>query len=328
MSYLDKTKLTDIYGNEVESTILGQLRVTNEVRLAGGIFNGGVLDPNFFSNTNSNGGTSIVTNNELALTLTTASNSSANVQSNSVARFIGNESNYFRGTFRITDSGAVNNIRQWGPFLGTVTPTDGYFYQLSGTTFSVGYSIGGALTVVNNGSFNGTSNTYVLDANYHTYEVYYTEGVVLFTIDEVVIHKFEGGTTAFSNTIHLKPNIININTGVGSAVTIRSLLLTISRLGELKTQQKTAYLTTGTTTLKTIIGSLHVLIFSGIASGATVTLYDNTSGTAPILWASGAMTLGSQANNFPFSLDFGNYQFATGLTVVITGTVSLTCIYE
>lgn len=131
-----KTTLVDEYNNEIEGTMLNQLKVAESHRLAGGIFNDGALDTNYFSATVSANGTVAVTNGEAILSTTTDANSSTQLTSVAVARYIGANSNYFRAILRLPDAGAVNNVRKWGATTGAA-PTDGYYFQLSGTAFSI-----------------------------------------------------------------------------------------------------------------------------------------------------------------------------------------------
>ena len=87
--------------------------------------------------------------------------------------------------FRLADTGTANVRRQWG-LLGCTMPTitDGVYFQLNGTTFSIVTLKGTSATVINSGSFNGhLGYAYALDTNNHTYQIQYNNAKVQFIID-------------------------------------------------------------------------------------------------------------------------------------------------
>jgi hypothetical protein len=101
---------------------------------------------------------------------------------------------------------------------------------------------------------------------------------------------------------------------------------TIVRMGQAQTVPQWKYIAaTGTLTCKLSQGSLHSIIIGGVVSGAIVTVYDQTTGASPVIWASGAMP----NNTNPFAIDFKGMPFFTGLVVVVSAqNASVTVIYE
>lgn len=322
MSYFKKIFITDDYGNDVEATMMNQLKVAESYRLSGGVFNGSAVDTNFYTNIDANGGSCAVSNAELTCAVTTTSGSSTQIYGNAIARYMGGNMNYYRAVFRLGDTGAANNVRTWGVY-NILPSTDGLFFQLSNTTFSIVSRKASSNTVVNSGSFNGdgtkSSLSWTVDTNYHTFEIYITHIRAMFVIDGTPIHTIIATTTTMCGTFHLRPVVTNINTGVGSAVSCYSSVMTISRYGT-PSSQPVGYYQAGTTagvTLKTGPGAIHAINISGVSNNANVTIYDNTAASGTVLYSTGSMS----ANTVPFTVELdgtGALQFNTGLTLVIS----------
>jgi hypothetical protein len=326
MSIFKKTTLVDEYGNEVEATMLNQLKVAESNRLAGGVFNvvtnGDAPDTNFWTVANTAGGTTVVTNSEGILTLTTSSGSATQLQSKGLARYMGANSNYYRSVLRLS-VGAVNNVRRWGASTGN-SPTDGMMFELSDTTFSIVTRKAGTDTKVSSGSFNGdgtkTSQSYSLDTNYHTFEIYYTNKKVMFVIDGTPIHTVTATTTPYIGTHHLRPTASNINTGVGSACTMGILVATISRLGVIASQSKVLNLTTGNTLLKIGPGFLHQVDINSLDS-KIITVYDGTTAGGTLIGTvdTTKASIGPMLTSIPFEV---------GLYITLSGATNITVVYE
>ena len=210
------------------------------------------------------------------------------------------------------------------------TLTDGFFFQLSGTTFSVVTAIGGTLTTTNSGSFNGDVGTiYVPNTNMQEWEIYYNSISVWFTINGVMLHKIENNQTPLSNTLSLHPFVRNGNLGGGTTnvgMYLRSC--TIKQLGPLETERNFKYQATGATTIcKYGAGRLYKVIFGDPMLAQVVTLYDGLSVAAPRI---ATLTNVLQANNLYRAhtvVDFG-CPFHNGLTMVTSTTAPVTLIYE
>jgi len=314
-----ETKLVDEYGNDIEGTMLNQLKVAQNYRLSGGVYNSDNLDTNFYTPITSNGGTVTVANSEATLSVTTTANSSAGFYSNSIARYMGGNMNYYRAVSRVNDLGAVNNTRRCG-VCDIIPINNGAFFQISNTTFSCVIRKTGVDTVVSSGSFNGVSPTFALDINYHTFEIYYTNKRIQFVVDGKIIHTFTATTSSLLGTLHLRAFLLNTNTGVGSAVSCSSISASVARYGTPISQAKTSFQqgTTAGIILKLGVGSIHRLVVSGVVNNSVVSLYDGTSTAGVLLWSSGAMT----NQTVPFNIDFdgsGGTAFNTGLFLTITG---------
>ena len=321
-----KTKLIDEYHNDIEGTMMNQLKVAQSYRLSGGVFNLSSLDTNYFTPITSNGGTAVVLGGEVILSLTTTANSYAGIRTNSTARYMGSNMNYYRSVHRLGDIGAVNNVRRCG-LCDTLPIINGFFFQLSNTTFQVVSRKDSTDTVISSGSFNGNgelvNQSYSLDTNFHTFEIYYTNRRVMFVVDGTPVHTIIATTTTLTASKHFKAFMDSINTGVGTAVTCSCATLTINRYGAQVSQPKTYYqagITTGIL-LKSGIGSLHSLIISGVVNNSVVTIRDGLTVAAPIIWSSGTMT----NQTIPFDISFngsGPTQFETGLFLTVTAANS------
>jgi len=320
-------QIVDGYGNEVEATMLNQLKVAESNRLAGGVFNvindGDNPDSNYYLvSTQIGGATATVTSSTLTVATTTTTGSAREVTTNSVARYMGANSNYYRGVLKL-NAGAVNNVRRIGASNGN-NPTTGLFFQLNGTSFQIVSRKGNTDIPINNGSFNGdgtkVNQSYSLDTLYHTFEIYYTNKRKMFVIDGTPIHTIVNTTTKACDTLHLKPYLSNINTGVGSVCTIDCDVMTISRLGVISSQPKAVNLTSGSTLLKIGPGFLHQIDINSLDS-KIITVYDGTSnaGTTIGIVDTNKANIGPILTNIPFN---------NGLYITLSGATNITIVYE
>jgi len=316
------TAIKDHYGNDAECTLFDQLKVANQVRIAGGVFNDSILDPNFYTATTAAGGTATVLNSVLTMSVDATSGSTVGVASVAKARYLGSSSNFYRGNVRLGTAGTAGNKRYWGAFNGTTAVDSGYFFLLDGTTFKVGHkAIGAAAVEVSSGDFNGKMDSYDPGTICHTYEIHYTTDVVQFSIDGVLLHTLFQTTTPLTGDLHLRANAINANTGVVGKVDLCMMAHTISRLGEPQSYPRSKHVSGAATTLcKTGPGSLHRLII-GTPKG-TCTVYDSTTGSGEVI---SVIDLSSLA--VPTHLQFG-CDFTNGLTLVTTSTSDITAVYE
>jgi hypothetical protein len=333
MTLLKQAQIIDSYGNAVEASIEEELKVTQVFRATGAVFNG-TLDSNFFSNSLAAGGTAAVSGMECTIATTTTSGSSAAIISNTVSRYQGLGAHLFRAIIRLGDTGAVNNVRRWG--AGVALPyADGPCFQLSGTTFSIGFVAGGVFTGVASGSFNGTGSgtggTWTVDTNYHAFEIYYNQIEAKFSIDGECIHVITAGASLSVSTRHFKTIISNVNTGVGSAVNIYCAGMVIARLGSIVSQPK-SFWQSGTTAgvlLKTGPGSVMKMACMASNNNAVVTIYDGTSTGGTILFQSAPLTTAMGNVQIDFASIGGGMQFQTGLFLTVTAqNANVLTIYE
>lgn len=321
MSYFNEIKIKDGYGFKTECTQADELRVAISHRLVGGTYEGATLDTKYWTNTNTVSGSGATANG--ILTLSTGTNSAATAVCQSVrnARYIGSAGNRYRGQIQLNNTGTTSNIRQWGCY----SATDGAFYQLSGTSLNIVTRLNSVDTVVNSASWNGDTTIPVL-TNVNTYEIYYMNTKVYFTSGGVLKHTLSCTTSPWSATKNLPVRLETLNQGSTTNNTISSWVNTIVRLGDLETQSISFYQTGQTTSvLKLGAGTLHRVLIGGVATNAALTIYDNTSAAGTIIYSTGAMPNGTN----PFSLDFDNLPFFTGLTVSTTSAnANVTIIYE
>jgi hypothetical protein len=323
-----QTTITDVYGFGMEMTPFNELRVAQSIKLAGTVFIGATLDTNFISiNTT---GTGAVTQGQGQMTLATGGGANGYSEAFSVrrGRFVAGNSNMAKEVVQIPDSGTTNNKRRWGigdlPGSGNYTLTDGAYFKIDGTTFSVNTLRGSVETQVASGSFNGNYGTsYTVDNLYHVYEIYYSQYKVYFSLDGKLLHTVDANSAPWTNTVTLYVGMDNTNyNGSTTNVTMQCESLSIHRLGVLVSAPIYKHISTATTTvLKYGAGTLHRIIL-GNPTNNDITLYDNTGGSGSIIGIIRPSTVST-----PFELDY-EIDFYTGLTIVTAGTPDLTVVYE
>ena len=326
--------ISDLYGFEVENTPMGEMRVITPIKLVGSAFDGTTIDTNFWTVTNAAGGTTTQANAQITLATNTTANGSTKINSLRRSRYLSGTSNGYRARIQLGDTGTANNVRRWGVAWGATMPTytDGAYFQLSGTTFSIVTLKGGSATTVNNGSFNGSLGaTYDLTTVDTTYEIYWTNGKVYFVIGDEILHTVTASSATWANTMNFHIYHENTNSsGSTSNVTMSSRVSSVRRFGALNTQP-TSKFQSGTTAgniMKYGPGNLNKIIISTVTSGSVITLYDNTAASGTILWQ-GTLTFGNQGGTGIHTVNFGGLPFATGLTLVIaTQNSNVLVIYE
>lgn len=328
-----KTSVKELLGTfetQVMSTPMGQMRVSDNIRLVGTGFTGGTFDTNFWTKTSQVGtGDATLSGGQMILATGATANSSVVINSIRSGRYIGGSSNYYRGQLRVHSTTGAN-VRRWGAF----DANNGFFYHYDGTTLSLVCRKGGSdVNIVNSGSFNGEQgDLYTLDNLVHVFEVFWTNGSAWFVIDGNTIHKFSGTTAPLTDTPTLKIGLECTNSGGNinnNQLEVRSS--TIQRLGQMYTVPQSFNVTSNTTTtLKYGAGNLHAIVINKLGTGGnTLTIYDNTTGTGTTIGTL-TMTKGTQASDIPTSIDYKALPFSTGLTIVTaTGTIgNYTIIYE
>jgi len=313
---------TDEYGFDVENTPMGEQRVVTPYRLAGGNFEGTTIDPRFWVATIANSATAAQANSQIVLGSGTNSAGSVQLHSFRRARYVSGAGMRYRAVVTL-DAAIANNTRRWGVANGATMPTitDGAYFRLSGTTFSVVTFKGSSATPVDSGSFNGALGaSYDPGTTRHTYEIYWTNSRVYFVVDGEILHTVDAmaATWAVSMSHHVYAS--NINSGNTTNVNITIRVSSIARLGNAQTEP-TSVFQSGTTAgliLKYGAGNLHGMVISAITQNSVITLYDNTAASGTVIWASG--TMGAQTQ--PFGLEFHNIPFQNGLFLVISGANS------
>ena len=328
----------DAYGFVVENTPAGEQRVVTPVRLVGSTFEGTTIDTNFWTVTNTNGGTTTQANAIVTLATNTTANGATVLHSVRRARSISSSTMSFRAYIQLS-AGITNNKRRWGIAYGATMPTitDGAYFQLDGDTLSIVVLNNSSANTVSSGNFNGTlGKTFSPGTDIHTYEIYFTGFQVWFIIGDEILHSYISTTPAWAATLNHYIYMDNVNSGgIITNSTLQCAAANIKRFGTLSTQPISRYQSGITTALpgsgiicKYGPGNLQAMIISSFSSGSVITLYDGTT-TGGIIIHSCTLTLGAQSNNQPFTIDFKGLPFYNGLFLVIaTQNSNVTLIYE
>ena len=298
-----------------------ELAVSPVYRLVGTTFIGATLDENFWTPAIANNGTVTESGGFVELKTSATANGSASITSVRKGRFVAGSAMIMAGAANWVTAGTTGNVRR----VGAYTATDGYFFQLSGTTFSVGTRVGSADTLVSSGSFNGNIGTaFVPTANtYYKITIEWTPLGVLFYINGVLLHKISGAGLSATPTLPIM--VDNDNGAITTDISFKSLGLYIARQGELLTNP-TYYHVSGNAVAETVLkrgaGVLQKVVYNNV-SGTSLTLYDGISvatGDVIGIITTTANAIGVWDYNVPFS---------TGLTIATVGnSLDATLVYE
>jgi len=317
-------QMSDQYGWSSDCTPNSELLTASKIRLVGSIFNGAVVDPNFWTKYESTG-TVTQANSELVLTSGTANGHYAAVASVRRANWITGTINKFRTQMRIESSDDDITLRVgvgWGATMPTIT--DGAYFKIVGSTISVCTMANGSETAVASADFNGTYAAPTL-TNMNIFEIIYGIQKVHFMINNVIVHTASFLTTNWTsntNNFHIGADVRN--TGNSDAVKYIFRMMNISRLGALITQPTYRHISGNAATyiLKYGGGVLHRIVFNN-TTGTSLTIYDDSAATAGkeiglITTATGA--IGAWDYDCPFF---------NGLTIVTVGNgLDATIVYE
>lgn len=307
----------------VEISPLRELKVIEPSRLVGVSFGGSTKETNFWGETVTGSG-AVTQSGQVSLTTGATANSTVKYATVRYARFVPSSVNQFRSIARFTTAGTTNNVRR----IGAYDANDGFFFQLSGTTFSVVARKTAVDTPVNSGSFSGNLGaTYVLNTAPHRFSIVYSNLSAQFYIDDKLIHTISSSTDPSTSTLNFPVTLQNNNSGGStSPVTLDVRVASITRLGNLVTDSIYRNITTATTTIcKYSAGRLHKLCLNSPSQqSGIVTMYDNTSATGTTL-----ATLQWTSNNsqLPQSINY-DMPFSTGLTIVTSAATNITVVYE
>lgn len=311
--------MSDEYGFEIENTPMGEMRVVEPYRLVGTSFIGTTLDTNFWTGTLVNSGTITQSGCQVTLSTNTALKSgSAVYQTVRKARYVGGNSNRFRAVIQLGDAGEANNSRKWGAFDGT----DGAYFELDGTTLYTVTSKAGTATRVASSNWN-EDITVPSVTSARTYEIYWTNSSVWFSIADTLKHKASFPSNTWTNTINLPVRLSTTNSDtLQTNKTLQCRVATIYRLGPLRSNPIYKNITSATTTIcKYGAGTLHSVIINN-PSNNNIIIYDNTAGSGTIIG-----TINPGNGTLPFQLNY-DCPFFDGLTIVTAGTANVTVIYE
>ncbi|RKX66612.1 MAG: hypothetical protein DRP42_02750 [Tenericutes bacterium] len=303
-------------------TPLNDFAISPKYRLVGHSFSGAVKDSNFWSETVTNGGTADQVPGEIKLTTNTTANGTCKYYSVHKARFVSGYPNMFTAGISFKTALTDDNIRRCGTYNGTEgVDGDGYYFELDGSTFSVGTRKGGTDTRVSSGSFNGNyGSAWVPTAGtYYKLDIEITPMATFWYVNNILLHKVGGGHQTGTITLPITMECNNDN-GQDADIEMHCVGALISREGQLTTQGVFKYIAGASTNiLKYGAGTLHTIV-NNDNSGSLIA-YDNTAGSGTIVCSIDlAKVLGTLSFNAPFS---------NGLTIVSTGAgVKVTVVYE
>jgi len=312
--------IEDDYGFKVENTPIGEQRTVIPYRLIGAAFEGTTVDSNYWLVTNTNAGTSTQANAQMVLATNTTPNGATIVTSAHRARYVSGSSMCYRAIAQLS-AGVTDNKRRWGIGYGATLPTitDGAYFQLNGSTFSIVTLKGGVETKVDSGSFNGRLGlTYSPGTSVKIYEIYWTNSRVIFVIGGVTLHTVSASSATWASTMmhHIFMDNVNSNSIITNN-TLTCRVVSIRRLGAESTQANSKY-TTGTqagVTCKLGPGNLNGFIAHANANNAVLTIYDGTSVAGTILYQTGPIPTASGINSVQFAKSI---PFSTGLFYTVT----------
>lgn len=324
MAYANQVSLKDKYGWVVEGTRMDELRVVNPTRLVGAVFDGAVLDANFWTATLGTVGSATLANDAQCVLLTgTTANNTVSLQTVRIGRYIGGSHMRFRTIMRLSDTGTTDNIRRWGAF----TTTGGAFFELNGTTLNVCTAKTNLSTSAANIGDTGVyrvaaanwTTTFAMDTNVHTYEIYWTNSKVDFVIDGVLRHTINALLNTWADSMHKPVRYESNNSnGVSTSLGLRIRVGTIYRLGELHTENIYGRVTNADKILKYGPGCIHTVTVCSNA-GTSISFYDGLT--------AGGVLLGTFVTTALIALTV-DIPFFTGLFASPSGTVDVTVVYE
>ena len=166
---------------------------------------------------------------------------------------------WLNSAIRFGDTGVVGSTLRIGACtVSGTTPQDGFYYELSDTTFNaVTVKAGVATAVASTAWTRVVASPFTLDTNYHQFEIRWTANGVTFLVDNVVRHTASGGATALTGTLNFPmfAQVTNTSAGVNRVLAVRNIGL--GRFGSPDTQAVTLA-TTATVTEST--GNLAALV--------------------------------------------------------------------
>jgi hypothetical protein len=296
------------------------LTVTERYRLVGTSFDGTNKNANFWTETVVSNATVTQAGGEIKLSTLTTANASAQYQTVQRARFVVGSPVLFFCVASLDTAPVADNLRR----IGAYDSTDGFFFQVDGTAFSVAARKAGVDTVVTNGTFNGhigaTWNP--VTSTYYQLAIEITLFDVSYYVDNILLHRTVGSHQA--NTFTLPVTMQNVNSGGNDVASVMDVVgASIQRQGRATTEPIFKYAGAGG-----LANATHVLKYgAGVLHRVTVT--DNT-GTLLVydgLSAAGTLLASLDASKTVGTMEF-EAPFSVGLTVVVASTPKMTIVFE
>lgn len=266
-------------------------------------------------------GTAAIVNGRLELDTGITANSTAQVRSEVLGRFMSGSHQVFRVGIKIPDSGFTNNKRRWGVF----SDVSGYFFELDGTTLYAVSRRNSTDTRIASTSWseittfgNGTNQS-------ARYEITYFGNTALFVVNGETHHRMSGEVGGLPRTNETNfPNTFECVNSGGSTSDVTLVVTGTSqqRYGPDHVVPRMKRIAgAATTVIKSDAGNLHRIVVANGSGTSSATVYDNTAAVGTIITI-------LNLNKLQGSIDFGGV-FSIGLTVVTTGSDSdITLVYD
>lgn len=309
---------------------IGDVQVSQAVRLVGVAFSGVTLDPNFWV-TSGIAGTGAVSVSNSVATLATGvtANSAVTLSTNRKARFLFGEPNKWRAAVSTVDTGTANNVRRFGVGDGV----NGLGFTVAGAASNLAIStrkpgVSGGAWVDTSTGLNGVLGASVpWTAGLHAMEISYFTAGTWWYLDGRLLHSVVPTTAPQTGDLNLPAFASNTNAG-GSTTSVALDVWNMSILRLSSSTPRPQYVRNalnGTVTCKQGPGQLQrIIVNSGGAAANTITVYDNTAGSGTIIAViAGASTVAGSVLAY-------NLDFYTGLTIVsATGTAAdITVVFD
>ena len=301
---------------------VNSLSTFEKVRLVGTNFDGTAKDINFWKETVTGSGV-VTQSGEIVLNTSTTLNSTAKYESVRRGRFVVGTDLLFTGAFKYKTAFDTDNIRRCGAY----DADNGFFFEIDGSTFSIGTRKAGADTLVSSGDFNGSLGvafTPTAVTEYYKFDIEYTPMGAFWYVNGSLLHKlFPVGH--LTNFLTLPITFENINdNGNTTENKFDCIAAVISRQGALKTNPTSKHISAaGTYVCKIGAGKLHGIAVNDPSAATTMTIYDEVSAAVPVL---GVLVTTTKVIT-PFFMAY-DLPFNTGLTIVTDATSDYTIIYE
>lgn len=274
-------------------------------------------------------GTGTATHNssgELALTTGATANSTVRVTTPKIMRQMAGTTQFWIGVFRLSDLGTANNVRRWGIY----DDNDGFFFELSGSVFSVVSRKTGVDTKVAYASCNGPATEIFNPATDLTkmnqFNIYFGGLSCRWQVNGRVLHGIGANAISapLSDRLALPFRVENNNSaGSTSNVSVFSRGISFHRVSPTDVAPRYLFINSvATTVVRAGAGTLRRISYSPNGISGTVTVYDNTAASGPLVTVFTVPATGT-----PGFIDYG-VEVDVGLTVVTNSTVGITVSFD
>lgn len=311
----------------------GELVSSPIYRLVGAVFDNDTLDTNFWTASLLRNATITQSGGEVEVNTGTTANGYAKLTSVRKARFVAGSAMLFSAGVAFATAGTTDNVRRVGAYITSGDTSDnvvdGYFFQLDGTTFSVGYRAGGGtIVLIDSGNFNGNLGPHFVPPsgeNYVNLRIEYSPLGAFWYIGNSLLHKVTAAHKSHTETLPITIENENTNS-ITTEVKLDCVGAYIARQGQLETSPTSKLLTTeATTILKRGAGTIKGIIIGAVANTCDVRIYDGLSTGGTLIWSTGAMSAKTDFTD----INFYGTPFSNGLTIdIFDAAGSVLVVYE